>query len=216
MRCRSASGSAGFGGIGTAAPGALAAPADFFHEARRRLPVAGVFRRDFPKRGADDALVDRMAAVAGVRIEQPLHRIVAARGERVGRRRGRRLVAVVVGREVVKDDAISVVRHRRAALAHVLRLSAHSPRDSGVRRMCCSSWQILHLFSVSVEPGPEISGPSWADAPAQHNRNAYARELKPQPSLPRGACRSRSSRADSRTARSAARCRGRRPRAQGT
>ena len=37
------------------------------------------------------------------------------------------------------------------------RLSAHSPRDSGVRRMCCSSWQILHLFSVRVEPGPEIS-----------------------------------------------------------
>src|SRR5688572_33145108 len=37
------------------------------------------------------------------------------------------------------------------------RLSAHSPRDSGVRRMCCSSWQILHLFSVRVEPGPEVS-----------------------------------------------------------
>src|SRR5262245_21040420 len=37
------------------------------------------------------------------------------------------------------------------------RLSAHSLRDSGVRRMCCSSWQILHLFSVSVEPGPEMS-----------------------------------------------------------
>src|SRR5688500_14735979 len=37
------------------------------------------------------------------------------------------------------------------------RLSAHSPRDSGVRRMCCSSWQILHLVSVSTEPGPEMS-----------------------------------------------------------
>src|SRR5258708_14932998 len=37
-----------------------------------------------------------------------------------------------------------------------LRLSAHSPRDSFARRMCCSSWQILHLFSVRVEPGPEI------------------------------------------------------------
>src|SRR3989442_14643149 len=36
------------------------------------------------------------------------------------------------------------------------RLSAHSPRDSGARRMCCSSWQMPHLFSVSVEPGPEI------------------------------------------------------------
>src|SRR5678816_3315122 len=37
------------------------------------------------------------------------------------------------------------------------RLSAHSPRESGERRMCSSSWQILHLFSVSVEPGPEIN-----------------------------------------------------------
>src|SRR5687767_12095302 len=37
------------------------------------------------------------------------------------------------------------------------RLSAHSPRESGARRMCCSSWQILHLFSVSVAPGPGIS-----------------------------------------------------------
>src|SRR3954469_15934534 len=37
------------------------------------------------------------------------------------------------------------------------RLSAHSPRESGWRRMCCSSWQILHLFSVRVEPGPETS-----------------------------------------------------------
>src|SRR5687767_7964887 len=37
------------------------------------------------------------------------------------------------------------------------RLSAHSPRESGERRMCCSSWQIPHLFSVSVDPGPEIS-----------------------------------------------------------
>ena len=37
------------------------------------------------------------------------------------------------------------------------RLSAHSPRESGVRRMWPSSWQILHLFSVRVEPGPEIS-----------------------------------------------------------
>src|SRR5258707_10651545 len=36
------------------------------------------------------------------------------------------------------------------------RLSAHSPRESFERRMCCSSWQILHLFSVSVEPGPEM------------------------------------------------------------
>src|SRR3954462_5210342 len=35
------------------------------------------------------------------------------------------------------------------------RLSAHSPRESFERRMCCSSWQILHLFSVSVAPGPE-------------------------------------------------------------
>src|SRR5688500_10987910 len=37
------------------------------------------------------------------------------------------------------------------------RLSAHSPRDNGVRRMCCSSWQILHLVSVSTEPGPDMS-----------------------------------------------------------
>src|SRR5688572_10113264 len=37
------------------------------------------------------------------------------------------------------------------------RLSAHSPRESGARRMCCNSWQILHFVSVSVEPGPEIS-----------------------------------------------------------
>src|SRR5262245_17587906 len=37
------------------------------------------------------------------------------------------------------------------------RLSVHSPRESGERRMCCSSWQILHLFSVSVLPGPEIN-----------------------------------------------------------
>src|SRR5688572_33143063 len=43
------------------------------------------------------------------------------------------------------------------------RLSAHSPRESGARRMCCSSWQILHLFSVSVDPGPEVSR-SWAKA----------------------------------------------------
>src|SRR6185436_6057494 len=54
-----------------------------------------------------------------------------------------------------------------------LRLSAHSPRDSGVRRMCCSSWQILHLFSVSVEPGPEVSlsGP-WAAAGGQAQASA--------------------------------------------
>src|SRR5688572_16985689 len=37
------------------------------------------------------------------------------------------------------------------------KLSAHSPRESGARRMCCSSWQILHFVSVSVEPGPEMS-----------------------------------------------------------
>src|SRR5688572_25328281 len=41
------------------------------------------------------------------------------------------------------------------------RLSAHSPRESGARRMCCSSWQILHLVSVRVEPGPEISRSSF-------------------------------------------------------
>src|SRR5688500_11054961 len=37
------------------------------------------------------------------------------------------------------------------------RLSAHSPRESGARRMCSGSWQILHFVSVSVDPGPEIS-----------------------------------------------------------
>src|SRR6185436_6683747 len=53
------------------------------------------------------------------------------------------------------------------------RLSAHSPRESGVLRMCCSSWQILHLFSVRVEPGPEISlSASWAIPAWQKNPSA--------------------------------------------
>src|SRR5688572_9133080 len=47
------------------------------------------------------------------------------------------------------------------------RLSAHSPRESGARRMCCSSWQILHLVSVSVEPGPEINLSAWEKAASE-------------------------------------------------
>src|SRR5688572_4220476 len=57
------------------------------------------------------------------------------------------------------------------------RLSAHSPRESGERRMCCSSWQILHLFSVSVEPGPEISR-SCACAPNPSTAKRTAATLR--------------------------------------
>src|SRR5688500_15138823 len=47
-----------------------------------------------------------------------------------------------------------------------LRLSSHSPRESGWRRMCCSSWQMRHLFSVSVDPGPETRWSwLWPEAP---------------------------------------------------
>src|SRR5258706_11946408 len=55
------------------------------------------------------------------------------------------------------------------------RLSAHSPRDSGVRRMCCSSWQILHLFSVSVAPGPETSF-SWPWESPFRGKNATRKQ----------------------------------------
>ena len=72
MRCSSASGSAGFGGIAHGSPYALTAAADLPREARRRLPVAGVLRRDFAERGPDDALVNGMASVARIRIEQLL------------------------------------------------------------------------------------------------------------------------------------------------
>src|SRR5687768_16024963 len=69
------------------------------------------------------------------------------------------------------------------------RLSAHSPRESGARRMCCSSWQILHLVSVRVEPGPEISlSCEWADSaipartsnPLSLNKNPHAVPAVPE------------------------------------
>src|SRR5260221_6804546 len=76
------------------------------------------------------------------------------------------------------------------------RLSAHSPRDSGVLRMCCSSWQILHLFSVRVEPGPlvNLSGfwanPEWqkktrtAQAGNFSNLNHYSDSVHAVPEIP--------------------------------
>src|ERR1044071_4380136 len=57
------------------------------------------------------------------------------------------------------------------------RLSAHSPRESGERRMCCSSWQILHLFSVRVLPGPEINR-SWEKTRIGNARSATATNLR--------------------------------------
>src|SRR5687767_10991735 len=53
------------------------------------------------------------------------------------------------------DISASVIGVPRSFMLR--RLSAHSPGESCARRMCCSSWQILHLFSVRVEPGPEMS-----------------------------------------------------------
>src|SRR6185295_11330826 len=68
------------------------------------------------------------------------------------------------------------------------RLSAHSPRDSGERRMCCSSWQILHLVSVRVEPGPEMSL-SWPQAemetiPAKNKNLALNKHSHAVPAVP--------------------------------
>src|SRR5215510_14922108 len=62
----------------------------------------------------------------------------------------------------ISSSVIGVPRSRM-----FFRLAAHSSRDSGVRRMCCSSWQILHLFSVRVEPGPETSLSSFWEIPAK-------------------------------------------------
>src|SRR3954463_9430357 len=70
------------------------------------------------------------------------------------------------------------------------RLSAHSPRESGWRRMCCSSWQILHLFSVSVAPGPEIRRSPCAHAAAETSRPArqtssrIGKHADPVPAVP--------------------------------
>src|SRR5215208_2589008 len=58
------------------------------------------------------------------------------------------------------------------------RLSAHSPRESGERRMCSSSWQILHLFSVRVEPGPEINRFSSEKTRIGNARRASAKNLR--------------------------------------
>src|SRR5688572_20554905 len=54
-------------------------------------------------------------------------------------------------------------------------LSCHSPRDSGARRMCCSSWQMAHFCSVSVDPGPDIS--RSCASPSKENRRTSARNL---------------------------------------
>src|SRR5688500_12218040 len=66
------------------------------------------------------------------------------------------------------------------------RLSDHSPAESGWRLMCCSSWQMRHLFSVSVEPGPGIRwSPPWANAAVDKNtpskRRALCRNQHPDP-----------------------------------
>src|SRR5688572_7557294 len=60
------------------------------------------------------------------------------------------------------------------------RLSAHSPRDSGVRLMCCSSWQILHFVSVSVEPGPEMSLSACASPAGGIRVSSKKRKLGPR------------------------------------
>src|SRR5262245_59542333 len=65
------------------------------------------------------------------------------------------------------------------------RLSAHSPRESGERRMCCSSWQILHLFSVRVEPGPEISLSCAKAVEARKSRTlSFNNPSHPVPAVP--------------------------------
>src|SRR6185503_8794355 len=61
------------------------------------------------------------------------------------------------------------------------RLSAHSPRESGVRRMCCSSWQILHLVSVRVEPGPEMSLSCPQTGKARASRRSPSSRLNKNP-----------------------------------
>src|SRR5574339_1271230 len=69
------------------------------------------------------------------------------------------------------------------------RLSPHSPRESGERRVCSSSWQILHFVSVRIEPGPEISLSGFCPnaVPASRARTAKLRlneHSDPVPAVP--------------------------------